>query len=124
MHVISQQNIYGVNRVGTTYPAKYFLANETSRIDDFTGTLINLGTQTSVTLQAYSVAETVYMTPSSAATLTLGTSMTWPIGMAFSVVNGGTYSVTVNRPVGGSVVIPAGSSKRLTSIGGGNLVVQ
>lgn len=124
IHVISQQNIYGMNRVGTAYPAKYFVANETSRIDDFTGTLVNLGTQTSVTLQAYGVAETIYMTPSSAATLTLGTAMAWPIGMAFSIVNGGTASVTVNRPVGGSVSIPAGSSKKLISVGVGNLVVQ
>lgn len=124
IHVISQQNIYGVNRVGTAYPAKYFVANETSRIDDFTGTLVNLGAQTSATLQAYSVAETVYMTPSSAATLTLGTAMAWPIGMAFSIVNGGTASVTVNRPTGGGVNISPGELKKMISVGGGDIVVR
>lgn len=121
LHVISQQNIYGENRIDTNYPAKYFLANETSRIEDFSNTVVNLGAQTSVTLQAYGVQETVYSNSTNAVTITLGTAMVWPIGIGFTIVNAGTQTMTVNKPVGGSTSIPAGSSKNFVGIGGNSL---
>ncbi|WZX10372.1 hypothetical protein ACP1_0083 [Aeromonas phage ACP1] len=124
LHVISQQNIYGVNRVGTSYPAKYFLANETSRIDDFAGTIVNLGAQTSVTLQSYGIKEIVFCNPSSPATITLGTAMVWPIGITFTIVNGGTADITINRPIGGTVSIPVGASRKFICLGGNNIVVS